>query len=303
MNVNDIYSEITSFWESIYPIILFHFIFYLIYRFIFGDISIKSRLEQYTNSENFERTKKLLQQFELWTKLPFILLISALIYLALFNSATNLISSIRVFPFDFVYSNDEFMREYIVKEDLTDIVKYSADTTGEYDMIDQLRAKYIDEYKAKHPDRYESWVGWADKSFGSRLRYFHLAECLLILLLVTYVRQVKRAKGKRLKATFKFVLVLILAIPALFILRYQAEQKVEERFVAELIFVRNELKTDNDVKQVWTPAQIDRVKRKWDEERKYLKDYNNLFWVSRFVEKNKYLETVLGPRRIQTMQY
>ncbi len=303
MNVNDIYSDITSFWDNIYPIILFHIIFYLLFRFAYGNISIKSQLEKYVASESFERTKKILQQFELWTKLPFILLISGLIYLALFNSATSFISSIRLFPFDFVCSHEEFMREYIVKEDLTDIAQYSTDTTGSYNVIDQLRTKYIEEYKAKHPDKYESWVGWAVKSFSNKIRYFHLFECLLILFILTYIRQIRIKNGKRLRTTFRFFLVLILSIPTLFVLRYQAEQKVEERFIAELIFVRYELKTDNTVKQIWTTEQIESVKRKWDEERKYLKDFNTLFWVSRIVERYEVLEIILGPRRIQTMQY
>ncbi|MBS1634624.1 MAG: hypothetical protein JST26_01795 [Bacteroidetes bacterium] len=303
MNVNDIYSDITSFWDNIYPIILFHIIFYLLYRFAFGNLSIKSQLEKYIASDSFERTKKILQQFELWTKLPFILLISTLIYLALFNSATNFISSIRVFPFDFVYSNDEFMREYIVKEDLTDIARYSTDTTGAYDVIDQLRTKYIEEYKTKHPEKYESWVGWTDKSFSNKLRYFHLFECLLILFIITFLIQIRIKNGKRLRTTFRVFFVLILSIPTLFVLRYQAEQKVEERFIAELIFVRNELKTDNTANQIWTTEQIESVKRKWDEERKHLKDYNHLLWVSRIVERYEILETILGPRRIQTMRY
>lgn len=303
MNVNDIYSDITSFWESIYPIILFHIVFYLIYRFIFGNISIKSQLENYVASNSFERTKKILQEFELWTKLPFIILISALIYLALFNSATNIISSVRFFPFDFTYSNTEFMREYVVKEDLTDIAQYSSNTTGSYDIIDQLRAKYIEEYKAKHPDKYESWVGWTDKSFSSRIRYFHLFECLLLFLIVIFIRQIRNKKNKRVRITCRFFIIFILSIPTLFVLRYQAEQKVEERFIAELIFVRNELKTDNTVKQIWTTKQIESVKQKWDEEREYYKDYNNLFWVSRIVERYEILEAILGPRRIQTFQF
>lgn len=303
MNVNEIYSDITSFWDSIYPIILFHFIFYLLYRFIFGNFSLKFMLEKYIETPGFLRTKKLFEQFELWTKLPFIILISALIYFALFNSVTNLVSSIRVFPFDFVYSNDEFIREFEPKADLLDIAKYGNDTTGQFYLIDQLRQKYLDEYKVKHQEKYDSWVGWYNKTFGKRLRYFHLFECLILLLIVIYFKQLRQQEGKRLRVTFKLLLVFLFSLPILFILRYQAEQKVEERFAMELMFVRTELATDNIQKPIWTQEQIARVKKKWEDEMNYDRLNHNIFWVSRYVEKSEILEAILGKRRLRQLSY
>lgn len=303
MNVNNIYSDITSFWDSIYPIILFHIIFYFTYRFVFGNFSLKSELEKYTTSDNFERTKKLFQQFELWTKLPFILLISALIYLALFNSLTSFVSSVKIFPFTFTYSTQEFMKEYVVKEDLTDIAKYSNDTTGNYYKIDQMRAKYLDEYKVKYPERYESWVGWAEKSFIKRLRYLHLAQLLIILMTFLFFRLIARNKEKRFKIILRFIMVFTLSLPILFILRYQTEQKVEERFVNEIVFVKNELTTDNSFKQIWSERQIESVERKWDNEKKHNNLRNDLFWISRYVERSKFLEAILGRRKLHSFEF
>jgi hypothetical protein len=104
MNVNDIYTDITTFWESIYPIIVFHIIFYFVAKLMFGSLDIKGQLEKCVASDSFQRTKKIMEQFELWTKLPFIILLGCLIYLALFRSFTDLVSSIPVVPFRMTYS-------------------------------------------------------------------------------------------------------------------------------------------------------------------------------------------------------
>lgn len=297
MNVNNIYSDIVEFWDKIYPIILFHLIFFLLYRFIFGNFSLKDKLENYINSTSFERTKNILEKFELWTKLPIIILVSTLAYLALFSSATNFISSVRIFPFNFSYSNDEFMREYAIKEDLVEMAKFSNDTSGNYETIEQLRTKYLEEYKAKHPDKYESWVGWLDKSFVNSLRYFHLFECLLMLILITYFIQIKKAK---INVTFKLLFVLLISIPLLFILRFRAEQNVEEKFMAEMMFIKNELRTDNNIKIVWSQQQIETTKRKLDdyELNKYFS--TDIFWLSRHVQRNKILKSLFGHRKIPT---
>jgi hypothetical protein len=88
-------------------------------------LNIKKAIENYIQSEGFKRTKGILTEFELWKKLPLLLVIGALIYLTLFNSITGLMDSVRVFPFNVAYSNPDFIKEYEPKENFFEIAKYS----------------------------------------------------------------------------------------------------------------------------------------------------------------------------------
>lgn len=98
-------------------------------------------------------------------------------------------------------------------------------------------------------------------------------------------------------------MVFTLSLPILFILRYQTEQKVEERFVNEIVFVKNELTTDNSFKQIWSERQIESVERKWDNEKKHNNLRNDLFWISRYVERSKFLEAILGRRKLHSFEF
>ena len=108
MEVNNIFTQIGDFWDNISMPIVFHIIFLFAFIFLFGNFSVKTLLENYIKSEGFKRTKIILEEFELWKKLPLILLFSLLIYLTFFNSILSQIDSISVFPFNINYSKENF---------------------------------------------------------------------------------------------------------------------------------------------------------------------------------------------------
>jgi hypothetical protein len=282
MNINEMYDGISSFWDSIYPIILFHILLYFACRFMFSSFSLKRSLTTYSKTEKFKSTKQLLEEFELWTKLPYLLLISAIIYLALFNSAFGIFHSLSLQPIKFVFSNEDIIENYESKNELIDIAKYGNDKTGETYIVNQLKEKYLEEYKIKHPEKFKSWVEWREKEFLKWVKYYNLLQFFIIILIVFIVVNYNREKFKT-KMFMKFLLLILpCSILLMGILRYLTEQAVEEKLQSEIHFVKNELSIDNDQKIIWTKKECDSITEKWKNQREYRHQDSRLFWLSRY---------------------
>ena len=302
MEVNDIFTQLGNFWDRISVPILFHIIFFFLFLFVFGKFSIKTSLENYIQSKSFNRTKAILTEFELWKKLPLILLVLALIYLTLFNSITGLTDSIRVFPFRVSYSNTDFLQEYEPKDYIIEIAAYGKDSVPELYQVDQLKEKLLEEYKGKYPDRYDTWVKWANDQFVPRIRNFNLTALTVIaLFIVLMVRFFKKNRPGKVGSFFKFLIVLIIAFPILFFLRYRAEQSIEERFSNEIIFVKSSLETDPDRKISFDSTQLVSLDKRIRNELKERKFFEPQLWVSRIVGQSDMLQKILGQRKLRNI--
>src|SRR6185436_734174 len=130
MNVNELFNDVSSFWDTISPVLYFHFFALLFLIFIAGvKVNLRTRIEKYQESQNFTRTKTILENFELWKKLPFILFIGVLLYLVVFNSVVSSLFSIPIKPITVAYSEFDFIEESPMQNELLEIAEYSGDTS------------------------------------------------------------------------------------------------------------------------------------------------------------------------------
>jgi hypothetical protein len=300
MNVNDLFGQIGDFWDSISIPILFHLIFWGLYIFIFGRYSLRNAIDNYIKSPGFTQTKKILEEFELWKKLPFILGLLGLIYFSVFNNLANVLTAPRVFPMDVSYTQAAFMEEYQAKDEILFIASYQPDSTANSTRLDEFQEQLVQEYKTKFPDDYRRWVKWADDEFGKRYRYLQLSILTLAVLIFFYFRNMFQKKREhKVKSTLKFILVLMMGLSAVFIFRYRAEQAIEERFGNQLVFVANSLRGDSTKIQKLTGAKMTFLKDKLDREsvEGHFVSVSSI-WVSRWVEQCPILEFFLGRRRL-----
>jgi hypothetical protein len=302
MDVNDIFTQIGNFWDRISVPILFHIIFFFLFIFIFGKVSIKTAIENYIQSNGFNRTKAILTEFELWKKLPLILIVFVLIYLTLFNSIVSIIGSIRVFPFNVAYSKQDFIKEYEPKDYIIEIAKYGKDTLPDLFKVDQLKEKLIEDYKGKYPDKYDTWVKWSNDKFGDRIRTFNLTALTIVsLFVILIIRIFQKGRRGKIASFFKFILILIIAFPILFLFRYRAEQSIEETFSNEIMFVKSTLEIDTSRQMVLDLAQTSILEKRLIQELKNGKIHQPQIWVSRIVGQSEVLQSLLGHRKLRNI--
>lgn len=301
MDVNSAFSQIESFWDSISVPIVFHIIFFLLYRFIFRGPSLRTILEGYSQSKSFENSKNLLEKFELWKKLPIIFLFSGLIYLTVFNSLTNFISSINIFPIGIAYAEEDFLREYEPREDILSIASYRLDTTPKLEQVLQFKSRLLEEYKIKYPDNYSTSLDWTNTNFSKKMNYVTLTTLVFVcLLLLTFRALFIKGQKNKFDVLSRFILVILLIFPLLFVLRYQEEQVVEEQFAAQIMFVKNSLEADIQRKPQLDSGQIIQLKSSLDEKLRNSFLSADLPWISRYVGHHKWTQTLLGNRRLIT---
>ena len=302
MNVNDIFTQIGNFWDRISVPILFHIIFFFLFIFIFGKFSIKTSLEKYIQSDSFKRTKTILTEFELWKKLPIILIILTLIYLTLFNSVTGFVGSVRIIPFKISYSNEDFLKEYEPKENIIEFAKYNKDTVINLFKVNQLKEKFLEEYKGHYPEMYDNWVKWPKDQLVKQHRYLNLTVLTInVLLIILIIRFFQKNRTKKFLSLFKFLLVLILSLPILFLLRYKVEQSIELRFSNKIMFVKSSLETDISKHIVLDTTQIDTVEKILNNELINCRIYPRHFWISRIVGQSEILQNIIGTRILQNI--
>lgn len=112
MNLNDIYTSITNFWERISPLAYAHIVFFLGLRYIAGiRLQFRESLNAWTKSVSYQNAKQLLTEFELWKKLPFLLIAAALVYLTLLQDGLSILEHLGIPPLRLSYSEEQFWIE------------------------------------------------------------------------------------------------------------------------------------------------------------------------------------------------
>src|SRR5947208_14666897 len=126
MNFDEIYKNISSFWETISPIFFAHIVALIAVRWIAGfRWHILSSAESALSTDRYKRWKTVLDEFDLRPKLPFVAVIGILIYLVLFNSLLiNPVSSLT--PISVAYSETEFWEGNRPLDELAEIAAYGS---------------------------------------------------------------------------------------------------------------------------------------------------------------------------------
>jgi hypothetical protein len=299
MDVNSILSDIRSFWNTISVPIVFHFIFYFVYCLLHKPISVKARLETLVASNGFARTKKLLQEFELWSKFPWLLLIAILFYLTMVNILIEVMTSPNIYPLKVSYSSTDFIREYPDSEAIRNIAHYGKTTNPSAHDIDNIRLNLLDYYQLKYKERYQSWVQWRQDDFAKISKYYHYSFLTFLLTVTLFIFHIYPQSKGRIRAVGRFSLVCLGFVISLFVQLHKYEQAIENEFAASVNFVNNSLKVDNDRKMILDSAQLPAVDSAVMRELNF-PVRNKPFWISRWLQNKSFFTMWLGERTLRT---
>lgn len=245
-----------------------------------------------------------MEEFQLWKKLPFLLIIATLIYFVVFKSFINITFNILPRPAPITYSVTDFWKESKPFPTMVKIAQYNTSISIDIYNIESLRQKYIEEYKLKFPERYRSHIGWLNDSFRNLNQYYKISIIYFLLLIPLSIKQYRAKKVKGFLAFLRIGLLMLLTFFVIIVLRYNSEQTIEQKFIAENRFVITNLYYDIDKdKQKLDDTSLSLLKQNIYKnfekhgDRSYLKYH--IFWLSRMLESLEIMNFVGINRKIK----
>lgn len=287
MDINELYQGISNFWERISPLLYFHFATILVLIGLYGNNwYILERIEHFLLSERYTRWKKILDEFSMRPVIPYLMLIVFFAYLSLLNNVLGVFGGFG--PFSIVYSQTEFWRENRPLDKLVEVASYQTESDIKVWEIYNVEQKFLEEYKAQYPQKYNSLSKWIWDDFGAWLKYYQLSLLFLILVVILAFNQV-RNRDQRAQRLLKLIGIVFLTLVAVVFFRVKAEQNIEKSLNAELDFVVAQLRIDPKQKKM-SDTELAFLECSF-----YLDLANSTgytldnFWVSKLLEKGSFI--------------
>lgn len=280
MNLDQLFSETSGFWNRILPILIAHIIALIVLRFI-GSLRIRiPDIERLIKSEKYKRVKVILEEFNVWKSMPIVAIITLLFYLSLFESVVSIPQNILPKPFKVVYSETDFWLEHEhLMGDLIEIGSYSQLDRVEFYTIRELKEQYLSLYKSEFPELYSSHIEWISRKFGQWNQYYNFTLVFLILLIANLLFSVF-AKRNFLRIRRSWLLILICFV-SLFLTRIEIERSVEKKLEAELRFVKVRLSLDQNKSKIDDDEYQEELKRELRSQYNNMKGNFYQFWLLR----------------------
>ncbi|MEK6153945.1 hypothetical protein WIW50_11820 [Flavobacteriaceae bacterium 3-367] len=284
MELNDIYNQFSGFWNRILPVLVFHLIgIFLLQRIGKINFNIRSGIEDYIKTDSYLKNKELLEEFKLWSKIPFLILISLIIYLVVFDDIARNVRRIVPNPIDLSWSSqDLFSKAY--NRNLARVALYTDSTMNDvsYSEINNINI-YINQQtqilKSEYPDLYSSRVGWIEKKANKYNAYFHYGFFYLLLLPLIFTMHKGRRKIKAISFYLRFTILFFITLVLLIFFRVNWEDNKEKEIAARIGFIADVSEHSRFINPKSHQFQLDNLSDKISEHYK-TRDYH-VFWLKR----------------------
>ena len=190
-------------------------------------------------------------------------------------------------PLTITYSETDFWRESFPLQDLIEIASHGNNPTIELWEVFDLKEKYLEEFRSRYPDRYNSRIAWLSRLYGKWQTYYKLSLFFCTFVLILFAKYVRLRRTKNNPSYVRLTLILLTSLTVVVLSRYQAEQYIEKTLRAELTFVTTQLQLDSQAQQ--SRLDIESFKKLEAHLGNKLKETyqqgNYLFLVSRILER------------------
>ena len=251
--------------------------------------NLTEKLQRFFRSAQYLEWKKILSEFDLMSKIPFIAALVVLIYLAILSSLLNLLTVGFSNPLAFVHSESEFWLE--TNDDgltyyLTELASYQPKTNISVSDLIEFQNRILNEYETENPGEYRTYISWADNYHRQWSKYYQAAIAVLALFLYVFVRALIRKNRNiyffRLSTVIAIVMITILAT------RYISEQYVEKESTAKMYYVDRKIRNDPSFSEIkLNDEDIQMFECHLSNERNSFKANPSVqrhFWISRYFE-------------------
>jgi hypothetical protein len=242
MDLNQLYSSANSFWDQISPIIYAHVFFLLAVRFIAGvRVPVRSTWNSLSGSDRYNEIKRMLEDLQVWSKLPYLLIVLLLFYFVLFSDLIGLLSLSRYTTVP--YSPVELWVEFKPVDDLQTIGSFGENSKTSLENLSILKTSLLEQYRAENPREYKQYVGFLVEDLGRTTTYYHLAIVALVASFVLFFFELRRSRGlKRWVITpLRFLLLWVAIVVVIGLMRLQTEHKIEQVELAERFYLVSRL--------------------------------------------------------------
>ncbi len=286
MDFSQFYNSISSFWESIAPIFYSHVLAFLAIIWILKPrLHIASRLKIALRSKSYKRWKTVFDEFELRNKLPYLAIVGTIIYFALFNNI--ILTTLDDLSITNVsYNQTDFWRENKPLDDLVEIGSFSSNPKIHIWELENLKSTFLEGYKAKYLDYYNSNINWLVEKSGKWLRYYQCAITFFLFLIIFTIVIIRKKTYRSYKVLLRILILFILTSLWIAYTRYQYELYVEKSLKAEIRFVTVRLTFDEEAKKNrLNEEQTNQLKYNLFSELKRTEIFSDNFWLLRVLEK------------------
>lgn len=291
MEINDLYNQFTSFWERIFPVIIFHVIaLLLLIRIGKINLNLKNKIEAYTKTESYKSNKKLLEEFQLWSKIPYLLIIAFIIYLVVIDDVVGRIQKTMPEPIKLVYTPTELWKNSHI-ESLA-IMTIHMDSTiskisySEISDLHNFKELQLEILKTKFPERYKSRIEWISKKTGKSTRYYQFTLLFTLLLPVIFVINARKNKLRIVNQIPRLLLMFLICFAVLLYFRYSWEKNIESKIFAEDFFISSSLISEKEIPYYYDSDKVHEMKEK------ILDHYDNRdkgnFWIHNILRRNSH---------------
>ncbi len=266
MELNDIYEQINSFWDKILPVLILHLVgIWLLNKIVRLRFNLRDRIEIYIKSEKFTKSKALLEEFNLWTKIPYFIIFGGIVYLVVFNNISNGLSKFYISPVRLIYSETQIW-DRSWKRDLA-IIEYCRDSTLSRLNTGDLyfyKNQYLEIFKNKYPDQYKSRIKWISEGEALDAKFYYLSVLFFVFGIIAFIFQIRKSKNSRLNLFLRYLILFLLTAAIILVFRYRWETKVEKRIFAENsmvasgLIIENKLNV-NELEDTWHDIELELI--------------------------------------------
>lgn len=183
MEVGSIYSDLTTFWHTISPIVYLHVIGVLCWKFIGFELGLRDSILKFLGSEQYKKTDEILSAFEMKKLLPLLLLALAFMYLVIFRQLESIVSNLASYSYDPTYISTVYLSGDVILHVSEYLPATAEPSLGSVSTFAQTLEEV---FSAQYASNYRSYVEWHNNK-GRSGEGLALALIFLAVTLTIYI--------------------------------------------------------------------------------------------------------------------
>ncbi len=244
-DINEFYKSLLSFWDTVYPTILFNVLFLILFPLISGiKIFSLTAIEDWIKSEQFQRLKSALKSFGFEGKIGIGTIIAGgILYIVIFTSSMNLILKSKI-PFITPTSFD--LKEYYAQKkpvtELAIIARFSAVQPPNLDQIIETQRIISEQYISADSSGFSQQNSKFSEDVFNNITIIKFGVVSIFLAIILYAYRIKKVNHK-LIITLRCLLYIVLNILFIGYVNTVLSKNFEKKAMKELQSVSDYAKT------------------------------------------------------------
>lgn len=246
-DINEFYKSLLSFWDTVYPTILFNVLFLILFPLISGiNFFSLGVIESWVKSEQYQKLKNVLKAFGFESKISIGTIIAgAIFYIVIFTSSMNLILKSKI---PFISPTTFDLKEYYAKKkpvtELAYIARFSAVQPPSLDEIIETQRIIGEQYLLIDEEGFKQQNSKFSEDVFNNITIIKFGIVSIFLAIIIYAYKIKNVNN-RLIITLRCLLYIVLNILFISYVNSVLAKNFEKKAMKELQSISAYAKTRN----------------------------------------------------------